>query len=284
MLAVQQRLMPIGSPPLRLFTPGTAQPTAPHFIFLPGMDGTGQLIRHQLPNLQRYFDVRSLAISPDSELSWAALTETLAQLIQQHCRASTASPAVERPVYLCGESFGGCLALQLAAYYPHLVDRLILVNPASSFRQRFWLGWGVGVVRSLPVSLFHLSAHGLLPFLANVDRVDGPNRQDLLMAMQSVPPTSASWRIRLLMAFNTDPFPLEQMQIPTLLVASRRDRLLPSWAEAHHLQQRISPAEILGLPASGHACLLEATLNLSELLRQKQFLPKKVVNYHLTTR
>lgn len=267
---------------LRLFSPGIGQPHAPYLVFLPGMDGTGQLIHHQLPSLSQYFDVKALAIPTDSQLSWAALTETLAQLIQQHCRQpQEASP--HRRLYLCGESFGGCLALQLAAYYPHLVDRLVLVNPASSFHQRFWLDWGVGMVRSLPIPLFQLSAYGLLPFLADADRVDPTNRQALLTAMQSVAPSSASWRIRLLMDLDVDQLPLEQIKMPTLILASNRDRLLPSQAEANRLQQRISQAEILTLPASGHTCLLEQTINLSELLRQKQFLPQRIENRQLTT-
>ena len=43
-----------------------------------------------------------------------------------------------RPVYLLGESFGGLLATAVAAERPDLVDRLILVNPATSFPRSMW--------------------------------------------------------------------------------------------------------------------------------------------------
>ena len=38
-----------------------------------------------------------------------------------------------RKVTLVAESFGGCLGLRAAAAAPDLVERLVLVNPATSF-------------------------------------------------------------------------------------------------------------------------------------------------------
>lgn len=48
------------------------------------------------------------------------------------------SEAPTRPVYMLGESFGGVLALAVAHERPELVDRLILVNPATSFPRSIW--------------------------------------------------------------------------------------------------------------------------------------------------
>ena len=44
----------------------------------------------------------------------------------------------ERPVYLLGESFGCVLSLAVAAKRPALVDRIVLVNPATSFEKSVW--------------------------------------------------------------------------------------------------------------------------------------------------
>lgn len=44
----------------------------------------------------------------------------------------------ERPVYLLGESFGAVLALAVAHAKPDLVDRLVLVNPATSYENSIW--------------------------------------------------------------------------------------------------------------------------------------------------
>ena len=48
----------------------------------------------------------------------------------------------QRPVYLLGESFGAVLALAVAAQRPDLVDRLVLVNPATSFQRSVWPSLG----------------------------------------------------------------------------------------------------------------------------------------------
>ncbi len=50
--------------------------------------------------------------------------------------------APDRPVYILGESFGGVLALAVAALHPAVVDRLVLVNPASSYPQSIWPSLG----------------------------------------------------------------------------------------------------------------------------------------------
>ena len=57
--------------------------------------------------------------------------------------------AAERPVYILGESFGGVLALAVAALHPAVVDRLVLVNPASSYPQSIWPSLGP-VLPNLP--------------------------------------------------------------------------------------------------------------------------------------
>ncbi|MEM8545894.1 MAG: alpha/beta hydrolase, partial [Cyanobacteria bacterium P01_H01_bin.119] len=212
---------------------------------------------------------RALSIPPDSQLSWSDLTTTVAELVMTECS--------DREIYICGESFGGCLALRLASQYPHLAQRLIVVNCASAFRRRLWLEWGNNLVKLLAVPLFQVATYGLLPFLAGGDRVDEPERQALVAAMQAVTPSSASWRIRLLMEFDLAQVGLNHLVIPTLLIASQRDRLLPSGEEARRLQRHISQAQILDLPVSGHTCLLEKPINLSALLRQVEFLPSKRV-------
>lgn len=43
-------------------TPKRVQPDYPLLVYLPGMDGTGQLLRSQTAGLETGFDVRSLAL------------------------------------------------------------------------------------------------------------------------------------------------------------------------------------------------------------------------------
>ena len=76
----------------------------------------------------------------------------------------------ERPVYLLGESFGGVLALAVAEARPDLVDRVVLVNPATSFSRSLWPALGPFLPR-VPKVMPHVSilirAFGTLQDLAS---------------------------------------------------------------------------------------------------------------------
>lgn len=251
---------------LRLLSPKGSDQTLPLLIFLPGMDGTGELLRPQLAGLNSTFDIRCLSIPSDDLTGWDGLLGQLAQLIGSEQQRSPS-----RPITLCGESFGGCLALKLAAHYPSLCDRLILVNPASSVSGQPWMGWGASITQWLPNSLYRLSTFGLLPLLIAPERVSFLNREALLAAMQSVSPASAAWRLSLLSQFVLEELPLERIEQPVLVLASGADRLLPSVAEAERLLGYLPQSQIVLLPKSGHACLLETQVRLSSLLKSQNF-------------
>ena len=248
-------------------SPRRVQPHLPLFVFLPGMDGTGQLLWAQTEGLESAFDVRCLAIPPDDLNSWELLTEKVVELIQAEL-----SQAAERPVYLCGESFGGCLAMKLVLHSPELFDRLILVNPASSFGARPWIGWGSQVTRWLPEPLYQASTVVMMPFLAHLNRISTADRKALFTTVQSVPQKTSIWRMALLGQFSISSVQLRQITQPTLLVAGATDRLLPSQAEVLRLSTSLPNAKVVVLPHSGHACLLERGVNLYEVMKQQEFL------------
>jgi pimeloyl-ACP methyl ester carboxylesterase len=256
---------------VHFLTPRRVYPEAPLFVFTPGMDGTGQLLRVQTEGLERAFDVRCLAIPPDDLTTWDNLTEQVVTLVRTELEGNC-----ERKVYLCGESFGGCLAMKMMVRSPQLFHRLILVNPASSFNRRPWIHWGSQLTQFLPEPLYQTSCIGLLPFLASLGRIDASERQALLEAMQSVTQTSSIWRMSLLREFKLSNDELARIQQPVLLVASQGDRLLPSVNEAHLLAQSLPNAQIHILPNSGHACLLENDINLYDILRFYRFLDREV--------
>jgi pimeloyl-ACP methyl ester carboxylesterase len=248
-------------------TPRRTQPEAPLFIFLPGMDGTGDLLRAQTVGLEKAFDIRCLAIPPDDLTDWSGLTEQTLALIRMELEGN-----VQRKIYLCGESFGGCLALKVVQRSPQLFHRLILVNPASSFKRRPWINWGSQVTKFLPEPAYQLSCIGLMPFLAALGRIEAGERSALLDAMQSVTQHSSVWRLSLLQEFEMNADQLANIQISTLIVASQGDRLLPSVSEAALLSQSIPHSQVHILPNSGHACLLESDVNLYEIMKAAHFL------------
>ncbi len=256
--------------PLKLYAPTGKHPDRPMFVYLPGMDGSGELFALQSAGLKSDFDIRCLVIPGDDLSSWEVLAHQAVQLIRQE--AGTA------PVYLCGESFGACLALRVVALAPALASHLILINSASSFHRFPWLHWVANLAPWVAPPLYQSSNLFSLPVLANLGRIGETNRQALMRAMTAVTQSSAAWRMALLSQFRLEPLQLQRVTAPTLLVASLGDRLLPSLEEAQHLAALLPNSRIYPLPHSGHVSLLEDGVNLGAILRAVNFLPGQARN------
>ena len=239
----------------------------PLFVYLPGMDGTGKLLQTQSDRLVANFDLRCLAIRTDNYSTWQDLARDTAKLI-----ALELEPETNREVYLCGESFGGCLALKTALAAPNLIDKLILVNPASCFNQLPILSWGVDITALVPSWVHRYSAAGLLPFLARLNRIDDCDRDRLIASMKSIPPHVVSWRLSLLRDFKVLDEELRSLNIPSLIVAGAADNLLPSVEEAQKLANLLPQGKMTVLPQSGHACLLETDISLYQILVEQNFI------------
>ncbi|WP_375496897.1 alpha/beta fold hydrolase [uncultured Nostoc sp.] len=248
-------------------TPKRVKPEYPLLVYLPGMDGTGQLLRSQTAGLESGFDVRCLAIPRKDLNTWDVLAKSVLDLIDAELEKSS-----QRPVYLCGESFGGCLAMKVAIQAPHLFRRIILINPASSFHLRPWLNWASQLTYLVPSELYDVGALGLLPFLASLPRISRSDRHELLKTMRSVPLETVHWRLSLLREFHIDDEQLSRLTQPVLLIAGASDRLLPSVTEVKRIGNILPNTKIVVLPNCGHACLLEEDINLYEILKDNDFL------------
>jgi len=145
---------------LRLTACSPATPSRPLFVFLPGMDGSGALLQSQVAVLSAGFDIRCLSIPPDDLRGWDELTEQVAALIRMEQQRHPG-----RTTTVCGESFGGCLALRLITRFPNLCDQLILVNPASSAQRQPWIGACSSLTQLLPTPIYQLSILSLCNLL-----------------------------------------------------------------------------------------------------------------------
>ena len=243
---------------------------APLFVYLPGMDGTGRLFQTQADKLAARFDLRCLTIRSDNYSSWQDLARDTVRLIKSELNCKT-----NKEVYLCGESFGGCLALKTTLAAPSLIKKLVLVNPASSSNQLPILGLGVDITPWLPTWIHRYSAAGLLPFLAQLNRINECDRLNLLESMKSLPPHIISWRLSLLRDFKIADEELRSLKIPSLILAGAADGLLPSVSEARKLVNLMPKAKMAILPQSGHACLLETEVDLYQILIEQNFISAK---------
>ena len=237
--------------------------TRPKLIYLPGMDGTGDLFYRQTEQLAATFDIRTFSFNAHPVRSWSYLAE---RVRQQHL--------ADGPAILCAESFGGCIALTLATHFPQSVAGLILVNPASAFRQSSLTSNIVHLLKLVPEIVFEACSELALSWLAELSRLAQGDRDRFLAAIRAVNKTSIVERLTLLGHFDPAALPLEAIRQPTLLLASERDRILPSVREAHSLAQRIPNSTVQLLPHSGHACLLEEEFDLLHIARSARWLDR----------
>lgn len=248
-------------------TTQSSNPNYPLFVFLPGMDETGkELIYIQTAGLEAAFDVRCFVIPPDDLTSWDEMTEKVINLTKIELEKTPRSH-----VYLCGESFGGCLALKVLEKFPQLFTNIILINSASSFHRVPWLNLGSLLFPYTPQPFYKISSFLSLPFLANLSRISPTASLALSKSTSSAPQETANQRLSLMREFDVDESKLSQITQPVLLIGSRNDRLLPSEAEAQYLSNIFPNNQIITLPHSGHACLVERDVNLYQLLLAANF-------------
>lgn len=247
---------------------GQSHPDCPMFIFLPGLDETSlDLMRDQTKTLEDVFDVRCLVIPPENLSNWDDLSEKVVELTKTELSQKPRSS-----VYLCGESFGGCLALKVALKAPHLFNRLILVNPASSFNRYPWIHWGSSFTRFFPEFAYQALSITALPFLVPLHRASYVTCLRLAAEIASAPKESSVWRIDLMREFAVSEQQLSSLTQPVLLLGSEVDILLPSVPEVQHLAQIFPNARVQLLPHSGHACLLEVGVDLYQIMKSQNFL------------
>ncbi|GLI58562.1 hypothetical protein VaNZ11_000309 [Volvox africanus] len=272
------------------FPRGPGSPPAsslPLLVYLPGIDGTGLAAYRQFPRLSTRFDLRGVFLPPEDRTPFHGLVESLAQQIEDEVAPLDPS----RPVYLLGESFGGLMALELAQRVS-CVDRLILVNPATSFDRSPWPTLGP-MLPALPPDLYRLLPVALSPILSNplsmaawnTSKTDPLPQQavdllygllDLLPELSSLrvvlPPDTLSWRLQLLQqgaeAVNAS---LGKVRQRTLLLAGEWDLVIPSAAEAPRLEAAMPRCRARVLPRGSHALLQEAAVDLMQLLQDEDF-------------
>lgn len=274
-----------GGPP-RWFCPvecGRPLKDSPLLLFLPGMDGVGLgLIMHHRP-LGRAFEVRCLHIPTHDRTTFEGLVNFVEQTVRQEHASSP-----NKPIYLVGDSFGGCLALAVAARNPTVDLVLILANPATPV-ERSQLQPLFPVLEALPDEL-HIAVPYLLSFvmgepvkmaLANVNTLVPPiqilrdlsaNLTGLLPRLSVladiIPKDTLLWKLKLLKsAAAYANARLHRVKAEVLILASGKDNLLPSEDEAKRLSGALKDCKTRNFKENGHTLLLEDGINLLTVIK-----------------
>lgn len=242
-------------------------------VFLSGLDGS------PLPGAQVQ-SLSSRAYAPIVSVSHArgaldAGWDALAGAVDDVVESAGGGSAV-----LVGESFGAALALRVAARRKEGLHRLVLVNSGTALEESSVLS---ALTRLLPLlkldgsgRVFYRAAALVLfkGFLADDRRLDASivpgDWSRRTVDIDRVPLDTMLHRVDMLRRFSetfTDACISRLVSSRVTLVASGRDRLLPSLREAERLGGLLPNVERkVILKDSSHACLLESGVRLGDIL------------------
>jgi len=232
------------------------QGSGPLLVYVPGLDGTGQLFFKQAEQLDRLYRVLTFRSRDDGRFTYQDLTSDLATII---------TDLGEKRAIIVGESFGGTVALSFALAYPRMVERLVVVNSFPRFRNRFKIRSGALLASGLPFRLlwpFRRAASAIALFLDGVNKSD---RGLFWQAIRTVSGAAYARRLNLIATFDVEDR-LGEIQAPVLFIAGDRDLLVPSAREARAMAARMPNAAVKIVEGAGHACLLGDRVRLAELL------------------
>lgn len=249
----------------------------PLLIFLPGLDGSGLLIWSQLEELSPFYDVRCLAIPPTDRSTY----DQLAARVNDEIASERAARGDLRgmPVTVAGESFSGPLALMIGVEYPAAADYLVVINSGTAFRHHPLLFYGSQLVPAVPDQLFDFSSYALAPFLSDWRRLIDDNRALITppFSVNLVPKSTVVHRLNCVANFTQTGEQLARITAQTLFVASGKDRIFPSVAEARRLMAHVPRCKLHVAAQSGHAVLLEEETCLAQIISDARYLPPKPV-------
>ena len=182
-------------------------------------------------------------------------------------------------VVVAGHSWGGGVAVALAARYPERVSRLVLVAPVGHGRavglfDRLLALRGVGSIASRAGFAALRASFAVRPLRAALAHgVSGVEPAQLERSMRHLlAPTAARSFAHEQRALVTETPALEALlgsiRAPTTVVVGEDDRQVPP-AAAQALALRIGGAELVEVPKTGHLLPLTAPLALAEILAQR---------------
>ncbi|KAJ6694207.1 hypothetical protein OIU85_004944 [Salix viminalis] len=281
----KEMIRPDGGPP-RWFCPtecGQPLKDSPILLFCPGFVGVGLALTLHHKALGKVFEVRCLHIPVNDRTPF----EGLVKFVEETVRLEHAS-SPNKPIYLVGDSFGGCLVLAVAARNPEIDLVVILANPATSFdrsqlRPLFPL-WEVlpdelydaipyllRFARGNPVEMARVNIADRIPPRLQIEQLFQnliallPHLSD---SVDTIPKDTLIWKLKLLRsAASYANSRLHAVKAEVLVLSSGNDRLLPSGDEAQRLKSTLKNCTVRHFKDNGHTILLEDGVNLLTVIK-----------------
>ncbi|KAE9449018.1 hypothetical protein C3L33_19089, partial [Rhododendron williamsianum] len=239
--------------------------------------------------------------APSSDSPLLLFLPELVKLIERTVRSENhRSPS--RPIYLVGESLGGCLALAVAARNPDIDLMLILANPATCFSKsqlqpilpfleimpeqlHFGMPYLLSLLTGAPLRMVTATVEkGLLPLQQTVGELSKAIidlSSYLSILAEVLPGDTLLWKLQMLRSASAYANSrLHAVKARTLILSSGKDQLLPSQEEGERLRCILPKCEIRKFSDSNHAILLEDGVDLVTIIKGSSFYRRaKVLDY-----
>lgn len=223
--------------------------TGPALVYVPGIDGTGELLLGTAARLEANFRLIRLRYVADTDHGDPKIYGALADSIA----SSLAAIGVDRALLLA-ESFGGGLALHFALRHPERTRGLALVNTFARFPHRIRVRLGAWSLPIVPRWALRQSRSRLASALYFWPRRDAAAEA----AFQEVPGGFRAPgyydRMRAVVALNLEPR-LSEVQVPCALFAATHDRVVPSLRTMGTLAAGLPDATLERLERANHVVL-----------------------------
>lgn len=244
------------SEPLDYETRLTIDGEGPPLVYVPGMDGTGDLFYRQIPRLMGGYRVATYSLRDEAE-TMETLVRDLAGVVEKI--SSDASGAT-----IVGESFGGALSLSFALARPDLIDRLLVINSFPRFRARLRLRLAFAAVSITPWMIMPI-VRRITASRLHSDHTSRETIREFLTHTRKTTRRGYLNRLRILARYDIRDR-LGEIRSPTLFLAADEDLLIASVEQARAMASRVPDAVVRVLAGHGHACLLAPDLDLAGIL------------------
>jgi aminoacrylate hydrolase len=226
----------------------TDRGSGPALLYVPGIDGTGDLMLGTASRLEQEFRLLRLKYRAEGERG-ADTYEALAASIAGVCKEQ----GVERCVVVA-ESFGGAVALQLALDFPDLVSGLMVVNSFAHFPGTWRLRVSELLSGFVPRWLFELGRKTFVP----LSLFGARSEKALVEEFRALPGAffDEAYMRRMAMIRGLDLRPrLGELRQPTMLFASDGDRIVPALVTMAIIEAAVPQATLTLVKGGGHLIL-----------------------------
>jgi pimeloyl-ACP methyl ester carboxylesterase len=223
----------------------TMRGIGPALVYVPGIDGSGELLLGTAARLEARFRLTCLRYAGGSGGDYGTLAASVAARIAE-CDGGRA--------LVLAESFGVAVALRTALDHPACVAGLALVNGFAHFHGRAGLVLTRGVFALAPDAWIHAARARFAQRGLFAPRRD-PAALTALLALRG-DWFDARYRARLAWIQRLDlRGELARVRCPVSLFASDRDRVVDAVPAAREMAELLADAELTVLPEAGHLVL-----------------------------